>query len=158
MSHNKIFDVKYIYKLFLRNIDNNIIIKYQPKRTSPLLDTYSVLGTTLGASSHLALIGTIWNKHYYCLHFAHEETEDWSDLPKVTQPECDQAGILIKVCLALESNLLLIKLVIALQGQNRKCMCGYPEYCKGLRFCLKRLFIGWTTDLDEIHVPTSIFH
>ena len=67
-------------------------------------------------------------------HFTCAKTENWSDLPKFTQLEIGKVGTLVQVCLALESKLLIIMLVITLQDQSSRCICGCCEYCKGLRF------------------------
>lgn len=98
-------------------------------------------------TSHLTLT---CDKYYYYPHFTHDKTENWSDLPKVTQLESGKIGTPTQVYLALESKLFIIKLFITLQDQNRKSVCGCSEYCKGPRFYLKTLIIGWTISLDEI--------
>ena len=71
-----------------------------------------------------------------------------------TQLESSKVGTSVQVCLALESKLLIIILVITLQDQNRRCMCGF--YYQGPGSYLKSFIIERTAGLDKTKFSSNI--
>ena len=137
----------YLQAAFEKYLDNNnISINHHNNGTSHLLDTYSVLGTML-STCHLIWHLKWLHKHYFKPILHMRKQRNGVTWPHSHSWKVAKLGLQSRSVWLWSLNSLIIILVITLQDQNRRCICGL--YYQGPGSYLKSLIIEWTAGLDK---------